>query len=204
MENEVSAVVPSDEGISSTAAGEDLRVEDGTILAAPDLEKRTEAGVPDTDAAPIDPLAGMTPEERARWEQVPPELRPDADGKPPVLTEALMAKLRSKYFTVRHPRVTECGHRFDMVNEPRNNCELCWINFFAYHPQLVETADQFFRTQGKNPMIAMRGKKFFKYFTRFMVTLLREKEAREAQLKEQNVSRNQESRLGDGTICVEA
>jgi hypothetical protein len=38
---------------------------------------------------------------------------------------------------------------------------------------LVETTDQFFRTQGKGPLVAMRGEKYFKMFVRFMSTVVR-------------------------------
>ena len=130
----------------------------------------------DTPAAEPKPYGGLSPEE---LERIPPEFRPDKDGKYPAITPKLIRAMRGKYFTVTHARLEACGHRFDLVNEPRNNCELCWINFFAYHPQLVETADQFFRTHGREPLIGMRGKKFVRFFTRYMSTLYREQQERE-------------------------
>src|SRR5208282_4826812 len=106
-------------------------------------------------------------------EKLPPELRPDENGNPPEVTPALLSKLRGKYFTVRHVRLGACGHKLDMVNEPRHrNCENCWWNFFNTHPQLVEVADQFFRTHGKKPMVGMRGEKFVKMFLRYMATII--------------------------------
>jgi hypothetical protein len=102
---------------------------------------------------------------------LPPELQPDENGNPPQITEKLLGTLRGKYFTVRHPFLTDCGHRLDMINQPKNNCETCWWTFFNTHPQLVQVADEFFRNQGKNPMIAMRGVKFVKNFLRFMATV---------------------------------
>lgn len=107
------------------------------------------------------------------YEGVPPELWPDENGKPPELTPTLLASLRGKYFTVRHPLLKECGHKIDMIAEPRHrNCENCWWTFFNTHPQLVETADQFFRTQGKKAMVGMRGDQFVKMFVRYMATVI--------------------------------
>ncbi len=108
----------------------------------------------------------------AGYENIPRELWPDANGNPPQLTEKLLRKLRGKYFTVKHPRLTECDHRLDMINEPRYNCENCWFQFFNTHPQLVEVADQFYKTHGKNAMISMRGVKFVKMFGRYMATVI--------------------------------
>ena len=106
------------------------------------------------------------------YEGTPPELWPDKDGNPPVITERLLKSLRGKYFTVRHVRLGVCDHLLDMINQPRNNCENCWFQWFNTHPQLVEIADQFFRTQGKKPMIGMRGEKFVKNFLRYMATII--------------------------------
>src|SRR5271157_2156302 len=105
-------------------------------------------------------------------EKLPPELRPDENGNPPEITPAVLSKLRGKYFTVRHVRLGVCDHLLDMINQPRNNCENCWFQWFNTHPQLVEIADQFFRTQGKKPMIGMRGEKFVKNFLRYMATII--------------------------------
>jgi len=114
------------------------------------------------------------------YENVIEELWPDADGNPPPMTRALMSKLRSKYFTIRHSTL-QCGHKFDHVNEPANNCEYCWFWFFGSHMKLVEVADQFYRAHGKKPMVGMRGRKFVKYFEKFMATLYQEQMKRKAQ-----------------------
>lgn len=107
------------------------------------------------------------------YETVPPELWPDENGKQPELTPKLLKQLRGKYFTIKHPQLKECGHKLDMINEPRHrNCENCWWTFFNTHPQLVETADQFFKTQGKQAMIGLRGKQFVTMFVRFMATMI--------------------------------
>lgn len=116
------------------------------------------------------------------YETVPPELWPDADGNPPKLTEGLMRMLRGRYFTVRHPTIT-CGHKLDMINFPKRNCESCLFHFFNTHPQLVEVTDQFYRTQGRGPLVAMRGEKYFKAFVRYMVTIIRLKAEHDAEQK---------------------
>jgi hypothetical protein len=121
------------------------------------------------------PTGGKVPE---GYEGVPPELWPDASGNPPALTPQLMKRLRGKYFTVKHPRLT-CGHKLDMINQPKNNCGECWFAFFSTHPQLVEVAHQFYQTQGRGPMVGMRGSKFVKMFERFMATMFQEMKKRE-------------------------
>lgn len=83
-----------------------------------------------------------------------------------------MRKLRGKYFTVKHQRLENCNHRIDLITEPRTNCQNCWFQWFNIHPQLIETTDQFFRTKGKGPLVAMRGEKYFKMFVRFMATII--------------------------------
>jgi hypothetical protein len=106
------------------------------------------------------------------FEHLPPELRPDENGKYPELTPQLLKRLRGKYFTVKHPRLTACGHKMDLMNEPRTNCEDCWFAWFNTHQKLVEVADEMYRAKGKEALIGMRGKRFFKMFVRFMVTII--------------------------------
>jgi len=119
-------------------------------------------------------------------EKLPPELRPDENGNPPEVTPALLSKLRGKYFTVRHVRLEDCGHLLDMINQPKNNCPDCWWTWFQTHPQLMETADQFYRTQGRKPLIAMRGLVFVRMFERTMATIIHR------QREEQDESGNQQ------------
>lgn len=135
-----------------------------------------EGTVPATDEA-----RQLTAEELQR---LPPELRPGADGKPPKITPKLLKQMRGHYFTVKHPLLENCGHKLDMINFPKRNCENCFYQFFNTHPQLVEVTDQFFRTHGKGPLIGMRGVKYFKAFVRYMATVIhfmKEEEERKAQ-----------------------
>jgi hypothetical protein len=151
----------------------------------------------------------VSPEESVQAEQppaaeldrIPPELRPDKDGKYPAITPKLIKAMRGRYFTVKHVLLTNCGHRLDMINEPRHrHCENCWFQWFNTHPQLVETADQFFRTHGKLALEGMRGKHFVKMFTRYMATVIhfmkQEAEAKATQEKA-NESSGQQQPAGD-------
>lgn len=97
---------------------------------------------------------------------------PAAEQPPQQLTEAMIRKLRAKYFTVRHQRLEGCGHKFDEINQPRFNCENCWFQWFNTHPQLVEVTDQFYRTHGAKALEAMRGTKYLKNFRRYMATVI--------------------------------
>ena len=151
---------------------------------------------------------GLTAEELQR---LPPELRPGPDGKPPVMTEKLLRQMRGHYFTVKHVLLEQCGHRLDMITEPRTGCENCWWQWFLHHPQLVETTDQFYRTQGKGPLIAMRGKKYVTMFGRFMATYIRmakEEAALKAAQESANVTASQSQpdsgTLDDGTYIKES
>ena len=129
------------------------------------------------------------------------ELRPDANGKYPEITPQLLKKLRGKYFTVRHVVLENCGHRLDMINQPKTNCENCWWQWLLHHPQLVETTDQFFRTHGKEPLVGMRGERYFKMFVRFMSTYLKfQQEVREAQEKANESSSGQEQSIDPAVL----
>lgn len=84
-------------------------------------------------------------------------------------TELELRKLRRQYVTVMHPTVASCGHKFS--GEPTNNCQDCWFAFFQHFGELTKTADNLFQEHGKDALIAVRGEKFTKNFTRFMSTL---------------------------------
>lgn len=137
------------------------------------------------------------------YENVPPELYPDANGKPPQLTERLLRKLRAKYFSIKHPVLENCGHKLDLINFPNTHCENCLYTFFNTHPQLVEVTDQFYRTHGKNPLIAMRGVKYFRAFMRYMATVIQFMKE-EGRLPSEDVNQPNPGTLGDGTIAEEA
>lgn len=142
----------------------------GTVIGVSDCSSTTPQLSSGQSATSSDGQENTPPK---GYEGVPKELWPDKDGNPPAITERLLRFLRGKYFTVRHIPLNECGHMLDMINEPRHrNCENCWFQFFNTHPQLVEVADQFFRTHGRKPMEGMRGKKWVVMFLRYMATVI--------------------------------
>lgn len=123
--------------------------------------------------------------------EVPPELI-GPDGKMLPFTEKTVAMLRNKYFTVRHVLLKDCGHRLDMINFPKRNCQNCLFQWFNCHAKLVETAHEFYQQYGKERLIAMRGEKFVKAFLMFMSTVHYFLE----QQKEQEKKREQENSRG--------
>jgi hypothetical protein len=154
------------------------------------LDEGVGATVPVAEVDATEAPAGPPP----GYEGVPQELWPGPDGKPPELTPALMKKMRGKYFTVRHPKLA-CSHRLDMINQPKNNCHECWAAFFSTHPQLVEVAHQFYQTQGRGPMVGMRGSKFVKFFEKFMALMYAEMQRRE----KEKASGTENQEPGSGT-----
>jgi hypothetical protein len=110
--------------------------------------------------------------------------------------EKTMAKLRNRYFTVKHD-LMPCGHKIDRINQPKTNCEICWWNWLNTHGELVKVADEFYRTYGRRRLEAMRGKVFVKMFLRFMSTVQHIMEEQE-RLKEQAYD-NQQNPADSGT-----
>ena len=123
----------------------------------------------------VDDVAAQPQLTAEELQRLPPELRPGPDGKPPKITPRLLKSMRGHYFTVKHPTLT-CGHKLDLINFPKRNCDGCFFHFFNTHPQLVEVTDQFYRAHGKGPLVGMRGEKYFRAFVRYMVTIIRLKE----------------------------
>jgi hypothetical protein len=160
---DIKAGVPS----SNEGAGTQRAVQED--LQESHVEYGNGNSAPEESAVPEEQPPQLTAEELAK---LPPELRPGPDGRPPKITPKLLKQMRGHYFTVKHDVLTNCGHKMDRMNQPHNNCENCWYQFFNTHPQLVEVSDQFFRTHGKGPMIGMRGEKYFKNFVRFMATVI--------------------------------
>jgi hypothetical protein len=165
MERETISILQDDGGVSPEGA-----VQTNSAGSGPDTVRIDEQQVrPPQPAVPASVPPGLSAEELAK---LPPELRPNADGTYPAITPKLLKQLRGRYFTVKHVLLTNCWHKLDMINFPKRNCENCYFTWFNTHPQLVETADQFFRIHGKGPLIGMRGRKFFIAFVRYMATII--------------------------------
>jgi hypothetical protein len=119
---------------------------------------------------------------------------------PEQITESQLRELRCKYFTIRHPRVPECGHALDTINEPTfRNCQFCWFTFFTTHGDLVKVTHEAFSEHGPAFVDKLRGRRYRVMFTRFMSTMNRLKEEADA-LQEQRSRENVASPEGcDGT-----
>lgn len=143
------------------------------------------------------------------------QLKDTLSVPPQQLTEMQFRQLRRAYFTVRHARVEECGHKLDPINQPGNNCEYCWFGWLNAHGELVQTADKAFQEQGKAFLIKMRGVKFTKMFLRFMATLAKfkqeadEKLLREKQTKDSGTAQETlrgepgSDQSGNSCVCTE-
>lgn len=161
METGTERVVQGDEGARTfSPVQEELSVEGHT--------SDCQAGCPPHVHAPIGDGASSESPEGVR------------EGTPEI-TEAQYRKLRGQYFTVRHIPLTDCGHKMDVINQPRHaNCENCWWQWFNFHPKLVETVDEAWREHGKAFVVKLRGKKFADMFARFIVTVVAFKKQEEA------------------------
>jgi hypothetical protein len=91
--------------------------------------------------------------------------------QPKEITLSDYKKYMHDFFTRRLKRVSECGHRFDEEREPRTNCEWCWFAYLNMHGDMVKTAHQCFSDEGRDVLERIRGKKFTKFFIRFMATV---------------------------------
>ena len=147
---DIESVLPTESSLPSGA--ERARQDGGQEVA--------EAGV----SEPVN--AVITPE---GVQELPPWLI-GPDGKPLPINERTLRLIRGKTFTVRHILLT-CGHKMDLQNEPRTNCETCWWEWLNNHSTLVQTAHEFYQQFGKERLVGLRGKVFTRMFLRFMSTV---------------------------------
>jgi len=150
----------------------------------------TEAEVPESPEPPVSepPNAVITPE---GVQELPPWLI-GSDGKPLPINERTLRLIRGKTFTVRHILLT-CGHKMDLQNEPRTNCETCWWEWLNNHSTLVQTAHEFYQQYGKERLVGLRGKVFTRMFLRFMSTVAH---FLEEQKKQEAANGNNQEGLG--------
>ena len=128
----------------------------------------TETEVPESPEPPVSepPNAVITPD---GVQELPPWLI-GSDGKPLPINERTLRLIRGKTFTVRHIPLT-CGHKMDLQNQPKTNCETCWWEWLNNHSTLVQTAHEFYQQFGKERLVGLRGKVFTRMFLRFMSTV---------------------------------
>jgi hypothetical protein len=92
------------------------------------------------------------------------ELRPPSNPD-------LVGELRKYNQTIRFPRITECGHKYEEYREPRRNCEWCYFAWLNAHGEIVQLADKVFQEEGKDMLIKVKGEKFVKFWLRYMRTV---------------------------------
>jgi len=159
-------------GLHESSSEFETRVGNTQQTDTPEIEP---TGMGSSESKTISELSAA-PEQQAfvgadgQIHQVPPELI-GPDGKMLPFNEKTMRKLRGKYFSVEHPWLEDCGHRLDMINFPKRNCQNCLFQWFNCHAKLVETAHEFYQQYGKERLIALRGQKFVKAFLMFMSTV---------------------------------
>ena len=162
----------------------------------------TETEVPESPEPPVSepPNAVITPD---GVQELPPWLI-GSDGKPLPINERTLRLIRGKTFTVRHILLT-CGHKMDLQNEPRTNCETCWWEWLNHHSTLVQTAHEFYQQYGKERLVGLRGKVFTRMFLRFMSTVahfLEEQKKQEAANGNDSESRSTQKGSGNNTAVA--
>ena len=173
MEERNEAISPNDGG--ACPASEIPRVSSGlhsedSVIAIPESTELQSDAV--SESVSNEPEIGqsvnavITPE---GVQELPPWLI-GSDGKPLPINERTLRLIRGKTFTVRHILLT-CGHKMDLQNEPRTNCETCWWEWLNNHSTLVQTAHEFYQQYGKERLVGLRGKVFTRMFLRFMSTV---------------------------------
>ena len=106
---------------------------------------------------------------------------------PPQMTRQVWKQMMRMHFTVRRGTAPGCGHKLSSINvpnekgentlfitsDPRKNCDSCWFTYFNTNGQMTNIADECFREAGRDVLERSRGKRFVKYFLRFMSTIAR-------------------------------
>jgi len=106
---------------------------------------------------------------------------------PPHMTRKVWKEMMRIHFTVRRPTVKGCGHKINIEADPRNNCPECWFAYFQNNGKMTQIADECFNEAGRDVLERSRGKKFTRYFLRFMSTIARfQREAALAEKEKQS------------------
>lgn len=95
---------------------------------------------------------------------VNPELEPaDLGASKPI------PQPQPKQQPLQHSTVVKCGHKLDLRHFPVHaNCWPCWEALFSVSPEAVASVHQLLLTGGTQAVVAMHGKKFIKFFGRFL------------------------------------
>jgi hypothetical protein len=113
---------------------------------------------------------------------------------PPQMTRKVWKEMMRIHFTVRRSTVKSCGHKINIQSDPRNNCPDCWFAYFQNNKSVTQIADECFTEAGGDVLERSRGKKFVRYFIRFMSTVARfQREAAEKAKENSNAEENTNS-----------
>jgi hypothetical protein len=141
---------------------------------------------------------------------------------PKQMTRQVWKQMMRIHFTIRRGTAPGCGHKLSSINvpnekgentifitsDPRKNCDSCWFTYFNTNGQMTNIADECFREAGRDVLERSRGKRFVKYFLRFMSTIARfQREAAEkaaANGVEVNGTEGSEDSVGGGSPATDS
>ena len=148
-------------------------------------------------ADPTVPVLSTTVPETSTGSQLSPVGQEEVAGEiakgqhdpivPPQMTRQVWKQMMRIHFTIRRGTAPGCGHKLSSINvpnekgentifitsDPRKNCDSCWFTYFNTNGQMTNIADECFREAGRDVLERSRGKRFGKYFLRFMSTIAR-------------------------------
>ena len=141
---------------------------------------------------------------------------------PPQMTRQVWKQMMRIHFTIRRGTAPGCGHKLSSINvpnekgentifitsDPRKNCDSCWFTYFNTNGQMTNIADECFREAGRDVLERSRGKRFVRYFLRFMSTIARfQREAAEkaaANGVETNSTEGNADGVGEGSPATDS
>lgn len=164
-------------------------------------------GTPEEKAAIGEPVTELTPEAKSQLSQVGQEevavelAKAEHDPVvPKQMTRQVWKQMMRMHFTVRRATVKSCGHKINIESDPRNNCDECWFAYFNNNGQMTKIADECFTEAGRDVLERSRGKKFVKYFLKFMSTIARfQREAAAAKIAEKEANETQSATGAGGS-----
>lgn len=175
--------------------GEELLERMGIAVEAAKAETMRLIDGPNNDATVHATAAtDLTPEVKSQLSQVGQEEVASAISKgqhdpivPKQMTRQVWKQMMRIHFTIRRGKAQPCEHKLSSINvpnekgettvfitsDPRKNCDSCWFTYFNTNGQMTQIADECFREAGRDVLERSRGKRFVKYFLRFMSTIAR-------------------------------
>lgn len=157
---------------------------------AEELFEEAEKALTAALTATPEPVTDLSPEAKSEIESEAAKSLAKAAQDPIVpkqMTRQVWKQLMRIHFTVRRGKAQPCEHKLSSINvpnekgensifitsDPRKNCDSCWFTYFNTNGQMTQIADECFREAGRDVLERSRGKRFVKYFLRFMSTIAR-------------------------------